>query len=92
MSQKKPTPAEDCLERVNSAINHVRNFAPDCPLERFLAQEIAIAKAEAFEEAGWHLVAEAWRRTADVLGEEQISTQLALRDLEGKAAPVGGEA
>jgi hypothetical protein len=58
----------------------MRDHAPDTPLERFLAQEIAIAKAEVFEEAGWYLAADTWRFAAKVLGEEEISTRLALHD------------
>ena len=91
MSQ--PTRADQCLDRVNVAINHAVNFAPDAPLERFLAQEIAEAKAQAYEEAGWWLAAKDWRVAANALGEMDIKTRLQISGevSEVKAAPVGGK-
>ena len=73
------TRPEECLERVNAAINHVRDFAPNAPLERFLAQEIAQAKADAFQEAYWPTAAQHFREAVVRLGEMDIETRLALR-------------
>jgi hypothetical protein len=84
------TRADQCLDCVNAAINHAIDFAPDAPLERFLAQEIAEAKAQAYEEAGWWVAAQHWRAAVEALGEMDIETRLKVA--EAKAAPVGGKA
>lgn len=88
-----PTRADQCLDRVNVAINHAVNFAPDAPLERFLAQEIAEAKAQAYEEAGWWLAANHWRVAAHALGEMDIKTRLQILGevVQTEAAPAGGK-
>lgn len=71
--------ATQALEAVRSAIKHFEMFAQDSPLERFLAQEIARAKSEAFAEAGWYQAAKEWSRAVAVLGEREIETRLRLK-------------
>ncbi len=75
------TRADLCVESVNKAIDHVVNFAPGEPLERFLAQEIAEAKAQAYEEAGWWIAAEHWRSAATALGDMEFSSRLMVKGL-----------
>ena len=79
------TRADLCIDAVNAAIDHAVNFAQDAPLERFLAQEIAGAKAEAYAEAGWDTAAKHWEAAIARLGEMDITSRLALAKARGES-------
>jgi len=64
--------AQDAIGAALSTTKHWRLFAPYAPLERFIAQALLSARADAFEACGWNHAAAVCRKTSEGVGEIDI--------------------